>query len=64
MKRNDQWLEDLDQLICQVPSLFLPEPVRDAIMLKLENIQEEISDQIELQSTDWAHDANNHIRSF
>jgi hypothetical protein len=53
MKRNDQWLEDLDQLICQVPSLFLPEPVRDAIMLKLENIQEEISEQIELQSTDW-----------
>jgi len=64
MKRNDQWLEDFDQLICQVPSLFLPEPVRDAIMLKLENIQEEISDQIELQSTDWAHDSNNHIRSF
>jgi len=54
MKRNDQWLEDFDQLICQVPSLFLPEPVRDAIMLKLEAVQEEISDQIELQSTDWS----------
>jgi len=54
MKRNEQWLEDFDQLICQVPSLFLPEPVRDAILLELENIQEEISAQIELQSTDWA----------
>jgi hypothetical protein len=51
--RNDQWLEDLDDLICQVPSLFLPEPIRDAIMAKLELVQEEIQEQIELRSTDW-----------
>lgn len=52
-QRNDQWLEDLDNLICQVPSLFLPEPVRDAIMAKLERVQEEIQEEMELRSTDW-----------
>lgn len=51
--RNDQWLEDLDDLISQVPGLFLPEPVRDTIMAKLELVQEEIQEQIELRSTDW-----------
>lgn len=51
--RNDQWLEDFDNLICQVPSLFLPEPVRDSIMQKLENLQEEIQEEFELRSTDW-----------
>jgi hypothetical protein len=51
--RNDQWLEDLDNLINQVPSLFLPEPIKDDIMLKLETLQEEIQEQIELRSTDW-----------
>jgi hypothetical protein len=51
--RNEQWLEDLDNLICQVPSLFLPEPVRDNIMLQLEALQEDIQEQIELRSTDW-----------
>jgi hypothetical protein len=51
--RNEQWLEDLDNLIWQVPSLFLPEPVRDSIMSKLETLQEEIQEQIELRSTDW-----------
>lgn len=51
--RTEQWLEDLDNLICQVPSLFLPEPVRDSIMSKLETLQEDIQEQIELRSTDW-----------
>jgi len=51
--RNDQWLEDFDNLICQVPSLFLPEPVRESIMQKLENLQEEIQEEFELRSTDW-----------
>jgi len=51
--RNDQWLEDFDNLICQVPSLFLPEPVRDSIMQKLENLQEEIQEEFDLRGTDW-----------
>jgi len=51
--RNEQWLEDFDNLIYQVPGLFLPEPVRDNIMLQLEALQEDIQEQIELRSTDW-----------
>lgn len=50
---NEQWLEDLEVLICQVPSLYLPEPVRDNILLQLEALQEDIQEQIELRSTDW-----------
>jgi hypothetical protein len=51
--RNEQWLEDFDNLIYQVPGLFLPEPVRDAILAKLEQVQEEIQEEFELRSTDW-----------
>ena len=50
---NDQWLEDFDNLINQVPSLYLPEPVRDTIMARLEQVQEEIQEEFELRSTDW-----------
>jgi len=52
-RRNDKWLEDFDDLICQVPELFLPEPVRDSILQRLELLQEEILEEIELRSTDW-----------
>lgn len=53
MTRNDQWLEDFDNLINQVPSLYLPDPVRDTIMARLEQVQEEIQEEFELRSTDW-----------
>ena len=51
--RNNEWMEELDNLINQVPSLFLPEPVRDRIMARLEAMQEEIQEEMELRSTDW-----------
>jgi hypothetical protein len=51
--RNEQWLEDLDNLIWQVPGLYLPELVHGSIMSKLEALQEDIQEEFELRSTDW-----------
>jgi hypothetical protein len=51
--RLAQWQEDFDDLINRVPDLFLPEAIKDHIIARLEVIQEEINEQVELRSTDW-----------
>ena len=51
--RNEQWLEDLDDLINRVPDLFLPNAVREQIMTRLEDLQEEVEQQMTLRSTEW-----------
>lgn len=48
-----QFLEDLDDLINRLPDLYLPAPVVDHLMVKFEELQEELLEQIELRSTDW-----------
>jgi hypothetical protein len=51
--KQAQWLEDLDDLINRLPDIYLPEPVVDSIMEQLETVQDEVTEQIELRSTDW-----------
>jgi len=51
--KQAQWLEDLDDLINRLPDIYLPEPVVNSIMEQLETVQDEVTEQIELRSTDW-----------
>ena len=51
--KNTTWLEDLDDLINRIPDLYIPEPARDRLMQRMEAIQEEVLDQIDLRSTEW-----------
>lgn len=51
--KQAQWLEDLDDLINRLPDIYLPEPVVASIMDQLESVQQEVTEQIELRSTDW-----------
>jgi hypothetical protein len=48
-----QWLEDFDDLINRVPDLYIPEAIKDHITDRLEQIQLEVTEQVELRSTDW-----------
>jgi tetrahydromethanopterin S-methyltransferase subunit G len=51
--RNEQWLEDLDDLINRVPDLYMPPAVRDNLMSRLEELQEEVEQHMTLRSTEW-----------
>lgn len=51
--RREQWLEDFDDLITRMSDLYLPEPLKDKFQLRLEELQEEINEQMELRSVDW-----------
>jgi hypothetical protein len=50
---QEKWLEDLDDLINRVPDIYLPEPIADNLIAKLEEIQQDVLEQIELRSSDW-----------
>lgn len=51
--RLAQWMEDLDDLINRVPDLYIPDPVKEEVINRLEEIQEEVTEQAELRSVDW-----------
>ena len=51
--RQQDWLEELDNLINSVPDIYLPAPVAERIMEQLTEVQEQVQEQIELRSTDW-----------
>lgn len=52
-KPQEQWLEDLDELINRIPDIYLPPHVATKVEEYLTQVQEEVSEQADLRSTEW-----------
>lgn len=50
---QEQWLEDLDELINRIPDIYLPPNIATKVEEYLTQVQEDVAEQIELRSTDW-----------
>lgn len=51
--RQEQWLEDLDELINRIPDIHLPPHVATKVEEYLTQVQEDVSEQMDLRSTEW-----------
>lgn len=51
--KQQQWLEDLDELINRIPDIYLPPHVANKVEEYLTQVQEDVTEQIELRSTEW-----------
>lgn len=51
--KQEQWLEDLDDLINRIPDIYLPPHVALKVEEYMTQVQEDVTEQIELRSTEW-----------